>query len=264
MSTNTTVIPTGEQMPAAAEPAATTVHPLTVLHEMARSGATIEQLREMRALVEWYESREAEKAFNEAMTRFRKETVPIVKNRRVKFRNRDNTVTEYDHATLDHIVEVAAPILGKHGFSYRWERIPSDDPRRIEIECILTHAQGHSVRTSMWGYPDESGRKNPVQQVASTVTYLERYTLLMLTGLAAKGHDTDGAAPPGEQPKTITKAQATILQRLIDETGTSLASFLDFAEIEELTDLPASRFAECKDMLERRRANLDAKRRGAK
>jgi hypothetical protein len=41
---------------------------------------------------------------------------------------------------------------------------------------------------------DESGKKNAIQQVASTNTYLQRYTFLAITGLATKGQDDDGAA----------------------------------------------------------------------
>jgi hypothetical protein len=34
--------------------------------------------------------------------------------------------------------------------------------------------------------------KNAIQQVASTTTYLQRYTLLAITGMSTKGMDDDG------------------------------------------------------------------------
>jgi hypothetical protein len=38
-----------------------------------------------------------------------------------------------------------------------------------------------------------SGSKNAIQAIGSAVTYLQRYTLLSATGLAAKNGDNDGA-----------------------------------------------------------------------
>ncbi|MNL48938.1 ERF superfamily protein [compost metagenome] len=43
----------------------------------------------------------------------------------------------------------------------------------------------------MQAMPDNSGKKNAIQQVASTITYLQRYTLLAATGVATKGQDDD-------------------------------------------------------------------------
>jgi hypothetical protein len=42
------------------------------------------------------------------------------------------------------------------------------------------------------GCADATGNKNPVQQIGSTVTYLQRYTLLAATGLATSDSDDDG------------------------------------------------------------------------
>jgi hypothetical protein len=47
--------------------------------------------------------------------------------------------------------------------------------------------------------PDASGGKNTIQQIASTVTYLQRYTLLAITGVATKGQDDDARGAQPEQ-----------------------------------------------------------------
>ena len=54
--------------------------------------------------------------------------------------------------------------------------------------------QGHSESVTLSAPPDDSGKKNNIQQIASTVTYLERYTLLAATGTAVKEQDDDGSA----------------------------------------------------------------------
>jgi hypothetical protein len=51
---------------------------------------------------------------------------------------------------------------------------------------------GHSERTPLEASPDASGGKNGIQAVGSTVTYLQRYTLLSATGMAVQDQDDDG------------------------------------------------------------------------
>ena len=50
------------------------------------------------------------------------------------------------------------------------------------ISHVITMAAG----------PDGSGGKNAIQAIGSTVSYLERYTLLAATGLATEDQDDDG------------------------------------------------------------------------
>ena len=55
----------------------------------------------------------------------------------------------------------------------------------------------------MYGTPDNSGSKNSIQAIGSTTTYLQRYTLFSILGLAA-GEDDDGSAASGTgQPSGI-------------------------------------------------------------
>jgi hypothetical protein len=44
----------------------------------------------------------------------------------------------------------------------------------------------------MAGPPDAGGAKNAIQARASTITYLERYTLKAICGVAEQGDDSDG------------------------------------------------------------------------
>ena len=53
---------------------------------------------------------------------------------------------------------------------------------------------GHSEAVSIAGPLDDSGQKNGIQQIGSTITYLERYTLMAIMGLAAHDQDDDGIA----------------------------------------------------------------------
>lgn len=148
----------------------------------------VEKLEKMLALKDQWEKTEARKAWVAAMAAFKAENIIIVKDKTVAFKD-----TKYKHASIGNVVGIITGALGKHGLSHRWNIVQDAQSKAIRVTCILTHALGHSEETTLEGMPDNSGSKNPIQQVASTVSYLERYTLLAATGLATNDQeDTDG------------------------------------------------------------------------
>jgi hypothetical protein len=138
-----------------------------------------------------YEADEARKAYITAMQQFKAHPPEINKTKHVAFPNRDGSRTEYDHAELPIIAEKIAEGLRAVGITHAWRC--SDANGRTTVTCVLTHCMGHSEdAATLSGPPDTSGGKNSIQAIGSTVTYLQRYTLLAATGLAATGMDNDG------------------------------------------------------------------------
>jgi hypothetical protein len=86
--------------------------------------------------------------------------------------------------------------MGPLGLSFRFE--PKQAGNKVFVTTILQHAAGHSEQLTLEGTSDESGNKNSIQAVGSTITYLSRYGLLSITGMAVKGEDTDGRPPQGQ------------------------------------------------------------------
>lgn len=155
-------------------------------------GASIEQISQMMDLQDRFERREAEKAFNAAFAAFKAEAVSVVKNRKVT----DGPLKNKAYAELFSVVDAVTPALSRHGLSAAW-KVTKDDKDWIEVTCTIKHASGHSDSVSMGGPPDTGGAKNAIQARASTITYLERYTLKAITGVAEAGDDTDGNPPRG-------------------------------------------------------------------
>lgn len=181
-----------------------------------------------------WEANEARKAFVAAMAEFKAEALTITKNKRVTYKT-DRGTTQYDHATLDNVTDVLVPALSKHGFSHRFDVAQSNGT--ITVSCILTHVLGHSERTTMTAGPDKSGSKNDIQAIGSTVTYLQRYTLLAATGLAVGGTDDDGK---GGKPETITPDQVAEIESLVAESANPEATrsaILRIAQVEKIADM---------------------------
>lgn len=165
------------------------ITPMGMIQLAIQQNADIDKLARLMELHERWEKNEARKAYDSAMTAFKRNPPGIQKNKHVKFGN-----TEYDHATLDHVTDAISERLSAYGLSHRWEVSQSDS--KIRVTCIIRHEMGHSESTTLEGPADSSGSKNAIQAIGSAVTYLQRYSLLAATGLAAKNGDNDGAASP--------------------------------------------------------------------
>lgn len=159
-------------------------------------GANLDLLERLMALHERHEANEARKAFVDDMAAFKREPLDIFKRKEVGYTTKDGDFVGYKHAELSDVVAVVVPALARHGFSHRWD--VKQEQGRVIVTCIVTHKAGHSESLTMDAAPDDSGKKNKIQQVASAVTYLQRYTLLGITGTAAKGMDDDGAGSEEE------------------------------------------------------------------
>lgn len=171
--------------------------PMELLRVAMNQGADLDKLTKLMDLQERWERSEAQKAFVVALNAFKADPPVITKNKAVAFGN-----TRYSHATLDHVCDAVIKGLSRHGICHRWK--VAQDAEWITVTCLLTHCLGHSEETTLKGCPDNSGSKNSIQAIASTVTYLQRYTLLAATGLAAGGTDDDGRGGAAAAAKIST------------------------------------------------------------
>lgn len=173
-------------LPVVSEPAT----PLHLLQIAVEKGADIDKLTKLMDLEERWRANKAREAFVQAMAGFKAEPSRILKSRIATIQS-DKGSFKYPYASLIEVVDGVVGNLSKHGFTHRWETVQEGE--RITVTCVLTHIAGHSERNTQSGPPDMSGKKNPIQAIASTVSYLQRYSLLAVTGLAASDMDDDGA-----------------------------------------------------------------------
>ena len=245
--------------PAGTQPTAT--HPARMIELAIEKGADIEQLERLLALQERWEANEARKAYVQAMNRFKANRPTVYKNKDVGYNSKkaEGGRTEYSHATLDNVDEVLGEALSRVGISYSW-RTRNLDQGWVEVTCVLTHELGHSETNTLAGPPDQSGNKNMIQAMGSTKTYLERYTLLGVTGTAVRGMDDDGQggsqgpdprvqaaadqrqANAPQDPNLVNPKQVEALEGAIQRAGTSAEKFCQAAGIPSLDQLRAHRF----------------------
>lgn len=192
--------------------------------------------------------RVAERAFHADLAEARKEIKPVVKNRTVNFQT-SKGVTNYEHEDLASVQTAVDKILADHGFSYYWKTksVPNEP---IEVTCVVTHRLGHSISNTLTGPRDESGSKNAIQQIGSSLTYLERYSLKAALGLAA-AKDNDGQTI--QDSSVVNDVQLKTIHTKIVESGSDEKRFLEYLKaqlgVEKFEDIPAVKYdAVCKKL----------------
>lgn len=174
--------------------------PMDMIAAAVQRGATVEEIGKLMDLAERLRAQQAQQAFVAAMAKFKQNPPRIEKNRTADITSKRDDVASYAYkfANLADVCEKIVASLAKVGISHRWKT--QQDAGQVAVTCILTHELGHSECTMLSAGLDLSGKKNNLQALGSTVSYLNRYTLLAATGLAVDdGQDTDGATDQDRQ-----------------------------------------------------------------
>lgn len=203
--------------------------PLDMLNAAVEGGRDIEVIGKLMDLHERWEKGQARKAFDEAIADAKAELPPIVKNR-----EGHNNAKYADFAALAKAVD---PVLAAHGLSYRFRTVQTD---RIAVTCVISHKAGHFEENTLSGPSDTSGNKNAIQAIGSTLTYLQRYSLVQALGLAAS-IDDDGKAAANSRD-LIDENQVKTIQQLIVEVGADIPAFLKYMQVGTIGDIQARYF----------------------
>jgi hypothetical protein len=210
--------------------------PMDMLNRAVMQGADIEVLEKLMALQERWEKNQARKDFDEAVAAAKAKIKPVARSSEGHNRKK--------YADFAAIARAVDPVIAEHGLSYRF-RTTQDD--RIHVTCILSHRSGHSEETTLAGPPDQTGNKNAIQAIGSTLTYLQRYSLVQMLGLAASDDDDDGRAAAHDT--VVTDQQADEIRALLTETKSDLNRFLAWVGAESVSDIPAAKYPDCVTLL---------------
>lgn len=188
------------------------ITPMQMLAIAVERGDDLERIKQLREIYKEWRADEAKSAYVEAFANFKRNMPDVVK---------DMLNKQYgsDYSSLANLVNTANKALGEYGLNARW------DPRQtdiIAVTCIMTHIDGHSEQVTLQGPPDNSGQKNALQQIKSTLTYLEGATFQAITGVVARSASKDddgngaGKRPDVEAPEGYENWKADMVA-LADE-----------------------------------------------
>jgi len=104
---------------------------------------------------------------------------------------------------------------------------------------------GHSESVTLQSATDDSGKKNNIQALGSAITYLQRYTLLSITGLATEDQDDDGKTTGVAAVEAV--AGERIAEDMIDSFREKLLSIKTDQEAKDFWAVAGSAILATKD-----------------
>lgn len=212
-------------------------------------GADLEKLEKLLDIQERWEANQAKKAYVAAMAAFKENPPKIDKDKVVS-----HSGMSFKHASLANVTSKINEALSQHGLSASWKTTQSD--QKITVICKITHDMGHSEETSLSAPADDSGKKNTIQAIGSTITYLERYSLLALTGLATEEQDDDGEG----STEVISEKQLSELCDLLDSIDEPHSNLAKFMGVDDIENIRADEFQKAKAAVEAKILHLEKKK----
>ena len=159
--------------------------PMGFLQQAIQKGMSVEHIEKLVQLRNSFVVEDQRMQLLAALSGFQANVPVIVKKGSAAFKS-----TKYSYAKLEDIIPIIRPHMNAHGLSFRFE-VQSKDGAHM-VCCIVSHAGGGSFSTRIPGMDDNTGSKNTIQAMGSTLTYLQRYTLIMALGLVVADIDDDG------------------------------------------------------------------------
>lgn len=220
--------------------------PADLISEAVKGGADLDKLERLLGMQERWDANEAKKAYHFAMSEFKANPPKIEKDKKVGYKTTTGGNVGYSHASLANVTEKINKELSKYGLSASWK---TQQNGSISVTCKITHVRGHSEETTLSALADSSGSKNSIQAIGSTITYLERYTLLALTGLATFDMDDDAKSADVEY---ITEKQQHEIRDLLIGLNQAEEGFCKYLKIESIEKMPKEKYQQAKIAIEQK------------
>ena len=199
------------------------INPMTIIEKAIESNISPDNLEKLMQLQERWQANEAKKAFDLALSQAKPKLPIIYKKNKVEF-----GTTKYQFEDLAGISKAITPILSEHGLSFRWNTA-SDVQGMVTVSCIISHEMGHSETNTLTAPADSSGKKNAIQSIGSSVTYLQRYTIKAALGLAASADD-DANVNPSYPDDRFDEMLKDKWQEMLDKKATTVTKIIQMVQ----------------------------------
>ena len=168
---------------------------IDLLRAAVDKGADVATLERLAKLYEAAELGQKKAEFNNALAAAKAELRPVIKDKQVG--------SLYKYETMAAIAAEIDPVLAKHGLFAIFpdaEHTEKHEPNRIYVTCRLSHRNGYSIEKTLDGPPDTGQNRNAIQAMGSTMTYLQRYALRAILGLAVSNEKENKERFTGKPP----------------------------------------------------------------
>lgn len=167
-----------------------------------------------------------------------------------------NRTGQFKYMDLVEMVGTVKPILFKHGLMIYHKRYIHED-NLVSLGTILSHFPSEQfIEDRVWVEVDLSGKRSPLQEFGSAISYHKRYAIMSLLCLTPEDStDDDGGSYYNQSnndfkskhtgtPGLATDKQKWLLKKLLNDANISPTEYYKKHNIEKPEDLTASRISQ--------------------
>lgn len=215
----------------------------------ANPAVDVSKIKEIMDMQEHILDRNAEQAFNAAMTRAQNKIELVVAKS-------DNTQTGSKYANLKAVLLSAKPIYTAEGFSLMFYEGDSKKEGHTRVCVDIMHEQGHTKQRYGEFAVQTTGPAGKVMMTlihgeGSAIAYGRRYLTCMIFNIPT-GDDDDGNLASGIQ--YINDKQLSSIVDMINSKEADEAKFLKYMKIESLDKMPVKDFNKAMSALKAKKA----------
>jgi len=158
-------------------------------------------------------------------------------------KNSNNPHYKSKYADLAEVLNTVRPVFSENGLSLI--QSTEFDGALVSVTTTIAHKDGGYVTAKASCVP----AKTDAQGVGSATTYLRRYSLASVCGIAQEDDDGNASAHNGKPVAKITEKQEAELSDYIEATGTDRAKMLAYFKVQALSDLTAAQAVQATNMI---------------
>ena len=145
----------------------------------------------------------------------------------------------YSYLNIASCVTPISTLLAKQKLVHYWTSCTNAE--QVVCTCHIVHLAGYGIECQVSSPRDTTGGKSAAQSVGSALTYLQRYSLLMVCGLAA-GQDNDAAPVVADTEPVISDKTPTFLSDQQLDALRAIAAKMPKADAKEVLSQVLSEF----------------------
>ena len=208
----------------------------------------IDKMERLLAMHERILAKNAESAFNDAMTRVQAEVGRVAADL-------NNAQTRSKYASYTALDGKLRPHYTAHGFSISFDTGQESPEGFVRVLAYVSHSAGHTRTYNALVPADGKGAKGgdvmtKTHAFGAGTSYGMRYLLKMIFNIAIGEDDNDGNDP---DPETVSQEQAANITALLTEVGGDKVKFLQYFRVGSIDAIPAASYARAIAALEKKR-----------
>lgn len=168
-------------------------------------------------------------------------------------KNSNNPHYKSKYANLDDIIDMARPILNKHGLAIIQKPVFLDDG--CGVHSVITHASGESYDCGTLTLP--LGRGGGAQGAGSSISYARRYAFAAIFAISL-GDDDDGNQAQAQRPAPVSGEHRAIqeaFKALNEEMPGEPIKILAELGVRKVAELPEGSLEKVLNAISKRRNN---------